>query len=147
MKLIYRGASYEYNQASLEVNPLRHYQDVHQRCTTLAEASYPLAYRGVQYTTAEVAQNLAAVSVSHTPQLLTYRGVHYLKNANEIVGFTRPAKASLAPKTLAPALLEAASAHHENLRRSLQHRLEVAKRRGDETLVNQLEAESRQLAL
>lgn len=150
MKLIYRGASYEYNPASLEmreVDVLRHHQNAHQRCKTLAESNYPLMYRGATYTTAQVAQSLASVTVSGTPQLLTYRGVQYVRNANGIVEFARPAKASLAPRTITPAFVEATTVHHENLRRNLQHRLEMAKGQGNQNLVSQLEAESRQLAL
>ncbi|MBR8831072.1 MAG: hypothetical protein N5P05_003778 [Chroococcopsis gigantea SAG 12.99] len=39
-------------------------------------------------------------------------------------------------------LTQAASAHRETLRRNLQHRLEVARAQGNETLVRQLEAEA-----
>jgi hypothetical protein len=37
---------------------------------------------------------------------------------------------------------EAASAHRDSLRKSLQHRLDVARAEGDEKLVRQLEAEA-----
>ena len=148
MNLIYRGDSYEYNPSSLEVrevDALRRYQSA-QRCKTLVESNYPLIYRGATYTTAQIAQAFNSTPVSSSPQLLTYRGVQYLKNANGIVEFARPAKASLAPKAITPAFLEASTVHHENLRRNLERRLEVAKGQGNENLVNQLEAESRQLA-
>lgn len=150
MKLTYRGASYEYNSSPLEVREvdvLRHQQNAHQRCQTLAESNYPLIYRGATYTTAQVARSLASVTVAGTPQLLTYRGVQYIRNANGIVEFARPAKASLAPEAITPAFIEANTVHHENLRRNVQHRLEVARGQGNQNLVNQLEAESRQLAL
>lgn len=39
------------------------------------------------------------------------------------------------------AVKQAAEAHHQNIQKSLQHRLEVAKAKGDENLVRQLEAE------
>lgn len=39
-------------------------------------------------------------------------------------------------------LTQAASAHRENLRRSLQHRLEVARAQGNDSLVRQLQAEA-----
>ncbi len=39
-------------------------------------------------------------------------------------------------------LTKAAAAHRETLRRNLQHRLEVARSRGDDQLVSQLEAEA-----
>ncbi len=149
MNLIYRGNSYEYNPSSLEVrevDALRHYRSA-QRCKTLVESNYPLIYRGATYTTAQIAQAFTSTPAFGSPQLLTYRGVQYIKNANGIVEFARPAKASLAPKAITPAFLEASTVHHENLRRSLERRLEVAKGQGNQNLVSQLEAESRQLAL
>ena len=121
MNLIYRGDSYEYNPSSLEVrevDALRRYQSA-QRCKTLVESNYPLIYRGATYTTAQIAQAFTSTPVSSSPQLLTYRGVQYLKNANGMVEFARPAKASLAPKAITPAFLEASTVHHENLRRNL----------------------------
>ncbi len=39
-------------------------------------------------------------------------------------------------------LQQAAQTHQENLRKSLQHRLEVARAKGDASLVRQLEAEA-----
>lgn len=36
---------------------------------------------------------------------------------------------------------KAAEAHHLNIQRSLQHRMEVAKAKGDENLIRQLKAE------
>lgn len=38
---------------------------------------------------------------------------------------------------------KAREAHRENIIRSLQHRLEVARAKGDENLIRQLEAEMR----
>lgn len=149
MNLIYRGDSYEYNPSSLEVrevDALRRYRSA-QRCKTLVESNYPLFYRGAVYTTAQIAQAFTSTPVSGSPQLLTYRGAQYVRNANGIVEFARPAKASLAPKAITPDFLEAATVHHENLRRNLERRLEVAKGQGNENLVSQLEAESKQLAL
>jgi hypothetical protein len=42
---------------------------------------------------------------------------------------------------------ELASSHLNNIRRSLEHRLRVAKAKGDDNLVQLLEAESKQMAL
>lgn len=44
-------------------------------------------------------------------------------------------------------LKKAASAYRDNLRKNLQHRLEVARANGDEKLVRQLEAEAQYLHL
>lgn len=43
------------------------------------------------------------------------------------------------------ALKEAAANHRQSLIKSLEHRLEVARAKGDETLIRQLEAEARYL--
>lgn len=42
---------------------------------------------------------------------------------------------------------QAASAHQESLRKSLQHRLEVARAQGNESLIRQLEKEAAYLHL
>lgn len=42
-------------------------------------------------------------------------------------------------------LRNTASAHRDNLLRSLQHRLEVARSKGDDRLIRQLEAEANYL--
>jgi hypothetical protein len=44
-------------------------------------------------------------------------------------------------------LTQAASAHRESLKRNLLHRLEVARTVGNDSLVNQLEAEAHYLHL
>lgn len=44
-------------------------------------------------------------------------------------------------------LKQAASSHRQSLLKSLQHRLEVARAKGDENLVRQLEAEAQYLHL
>lgn len=42
---------------------------------------------------------------------------------------------------------KAAAAHRDNLRKSLEHRLEVARAKGDEALIRQLEQEASYLDL
>ena len=42
-------------------------------------------------------------------------------------------------------LKKAAAHHRENLRKSLEHRLELARAKGDEKLIRQLEAEANYL--
>ena len=42
---------------------------------------------------------------------------------------------------------KATSIHHDNLKQNLQHRLEVARAKGDENLVRQLEAEAAYLKI
>lgn len=43
-------------------------------------------------------------------------------------------------------LKQAAAVHRANLQKNLQHRLEVARAKGDETLVRMLEAEANYLS-
>jgi len=40
------------------------------------------------------------------------------------------------------AVKQAAATHRDNIQKSLQHRLEIARSKGDENLVRQLEAEA-----
>jgi len=42
---------------------------------------------------------------------------------------------------------QAAAAHRDNLQKNLAHRLDVARAKGDETLIRQLEAEASYLRL
>ncbi|MFW6295950.1 MAG: hypothetical protein ACOC04_02040 [Halothece sp.] len=44
-------------------------------------------------------------------------------------------------------LTQAASVHRDSLRKNLQHRLEVARAKGDDSLIRQLEAEASYLKL
>jgi hypothetical protein len=44
-------------------------------------------------------------------------------------------------------LQQAAAAHRNNLQKNLEHRLDVARANGDETLIRQLEAEASYLRL
>ena len=150
MRLIYRGASYEYNSPALEsreTDVLRRQQGNYQRCKTLQEASYPLTYRGVRYTTDQVAEALSSTPTLRAPQKLVYRGQQYIKHpTGEIEGVT-PEKAVRIPNTTAGLFKEVHRVHQENLRHNLQRRLQRAKQQGDQTLINLLEAEFKQLAL
>jgi hypothetical protein len=150
MRLIYRGVNYDYNPLSLESREsdvLRRSQGAYERCKTLREANYPLTYRGVQYTTSQVAEALAEVPVLRSSQLMTYRGQQYIKHPSGAVESVVADKPVTVPNTTAGLFREIGRVHQENLRRNLEHRLEIAKQRGDQSLVNLLEAESKQLAL
>lgn len=150
MRLIYRGASYDYNSPSLETREtdlLRRHQGTYQRCKTLQETSYPLTYRGVRYTTDQVAEALSSTPTLRSPQKLVYRGQQYLKHPSGAIETVVAEKAVRVPNTTAGLLKEVGRVHQDNLRRNLQHRLQIAKQQGNQTLVNLLEAESKQLAL
>lgn len=54
---------------------------------------------------------------------------------------------SMMNKNSQETIIKAASAHKESLRKSLQHRLEVARAQGNEALIRQLEKEAAYLHL
>lgn len=150
MRLIYRGASYEYNSSALETREadlLRRHQGAYQRCRTLQETSYPLTYRGVRYTTDQVAEALSSTPTLREPQRLVYRGQQYIKHPNGTIEGVAAEKAVRVPNTTAGLFKEVNRIHQENLRRNLQRRLQMAKQQGNQSLVRLLEAESKQLAL
>lgn len=149
MRLTYRGASYEYNSAPLEVREsdiFSHNWEAQQRCKTLSEKSYPLTYRGVRYTTDQVATAFSA-PVLRSPQTLSYRGAKYVRNVDGTTTQIVPSVQPSVPSTTMAALRELSRVHQDNLRQNLARRLQAAKARGDQELVNLLEAESKQLAL
>ncbi|ASC69170.1 uncharacterized protein XM38_000960 [Halomicronema hongdechloris C2206] len=137
MKLCYRGVEYDYNPPMLEVT-----DEELQGC-----------YRG---------RSLRFSYVRHIPipqpvAEMTYRGIPYRTNSNGQVepAATKP-KSSLTLNLTSPManpmakarrqlLREAASAHRDNIQRSLQHRLEVARAQGNQALIQQLEDEMHQL--
>jgi hypothetical protein len=146
MRLTYRGASYDYNTSPLEVREsdvLLHSLETQRRCRTLQQ-SYPLTYRGSRYTTEQVAAALA-VPASRSAQVLSYRGVKYVRNLD---GSMQPAtlEGVTVPNNTA-AFKAISKVHKENIRRNLERRIQAAKERGDQTLVSLLEAESKELAL
>jgi hypothetical protein len=148
MRLTYRGTSYEYTNSPLEAREsdvFNQQREAQQRCKTLQENRYPLTYRGVRYTTDQVATAMA-MATPRTPQALTYRGVKYIRNVDGTTQFA-PAALPAIPNTTLAALREVSRVHQDNLRQNLARRLQAAKARGDQNLVSMLEAESKQLAL
>lgn len=139
MKLCYRGNEYDHNPAQLEVT----------------ESDILCQYRG---------RSLHYSYVSHIPfpqpvANLKYRGASYRTNSMgqvEATGqptesiFAKLSSQALKVNSMADArralLQEAARTHHENIHRSLMHRLEVAKAQGNDSLVHQLEDEMHQMA-
>ena len=148
MRLTYRGVNYESSQPSLEsreVDVLRS-RETNRRCQTLQENALPLTYRGVRYTTDQVA---AAISspVATTSKPLIYRGVKYVKTESGKIRPVDVMDSTMIPQNAALAFREIGKVHRENLRLNLERRLQSAKEKGDQTLVRLLEAESKELAL
>jgi hypothetical protein len=95
------------------------------------QPSLNLKYRGVAYRTTELG---TVESIAHTVET---------KPALEVV-HSVSAQTSPVRQSRRTMIAEVARVHRENIQRSLQHRLEVAKARGDESLIHQLEQEMQQ---
>jgi Domain of unknown function (DUF4278) len=154
MRLQYRGTAYEYNTSTLEASETDVYRlqsDAQKRCRTLQEANYPLTYRGVHYTTGQVAAALAVPSV-RSSQTLVYRGSQYIRNGDGRLVENQAANGVIAAKVATPSTTagltkQLGRIHQDNLRRNLERRLQSAQQQGDQNLIRLLEAESRELAL
>ncbi|MEB3226219.1 MAG: DUF4278 domain-containing protein [Synechococcus sp.] len=134
MKLTYRGVSYDYHPATLEVT----------------EGDIVGCYRGQAIRRHCVAQTVERPDVESI--LLHYRGGTYGLLQPVLKAATQPqAKTTVAAATIQDPQLsklmgrEARRIHLENMRRSLERRLQTAQARGDEHLVNLLKQESNAL--
>lgn len=134
MKRSYRGVNYIGEPSTLEVT----------------EGEIGGLYRG---------QNWRFHYAKHMPeplpsQNLQYRGVAY-RNSQPAVPVLSKQEESVTPiarwqwsnRHKREVLDELTRSHLQNIRRSLEHRLQVAKAKGDEQLVRMLEKESEQLTL
>lgn len=145
MKLFYRGNSYEYNPdratAGNTGRPGRQPQP--------SQAPYTLIYRGI---TLRVDPKAASVPVPMLPTTydLIYRGTtyHVRRDAQGgVTAVTQPVGATQA-RTAVPSSLPkhyVRKVHRANLLDNLQHRLQAARARGDQKLIELLEAERQQI--
>jgi hypothetical protein len=133
MKLCYRGVEYDYTPPALEVTEseiLGRYRGRPQRFSYVRHVPFP--------------QPVAAMK---------FRGNAYRTDSH---GGMEPIKAPVAQaespaySSMAQArrrlLQEAASIHQDNIRRSLERRMEVARAQGNDMLLHQLENEMHQFA-
>lgn len=130
MKLRYRGIEYTYQPTTaepVETNLVGHYRGqrfnfAYPRHISIPQPVLNLIYRGVAYRTTETGAIESSPQVAPTapPAVATPKSPAQLRRAK---------------------LTEAARTHHANIRRSLYHRLEVARQKGDQTLIQQLERE------
>lgn len=137
MKLIYRGLSYDCDPPSIDMmeggigGTYRgcDWQVRYPRHIPVPQPVQDLKYRGVAYRTGETAESRVPASVparapapepSPVRQAPTYVRNRALKN-------------------------EVATIHFANLCRNLERRMQAAESRGDETLVQLLEKESKEL--
>ena len=136
MKLCYRGVEYDYTPPVLEVSEseiLGRYRGRAQHFSYVKHIPFPqpeadLRYRGVSYHTTRQGHVEPVSQSQAAPQESKFKPVFD--------------SMAMARRHL---LQESARVHQENIRRSLQHRIEVAQAKGDVTLVRQLEEEMHQL--
>lgn len=136
MKLSYRGVSYEPSTASM---------------LEVTEGEMGGTYRG---------QNWRLHYLRHIPEPapvhdLKWRGVGYRTVQPQVATptpapqslSTLPVNSSSSRQQRQKILNQVTDRHLRNIQRTLEHRLEVAKAKGDEKLVRILEQESQQMAL
>lgn len=135
MQLTYRGAQYDYTPRNTEA----------VREATVFRALRPtfnLHYRGSVYAVdPNVESNLPVLKP--TAQLL-YRGAAYALN-----GWAKPVTAATSKPAFTGKAFnhtEFVLVHRNNLYSNLQHRLQVARDKGDQDLINLLERELQQIA-
>lgn len=136
MKFSYRGSSYENTSPTLEVTEGeilakyrgQNYKVQYPRHVQVPDVIVNLKYRGVPY----------IVGKTGTTDTLKRQHLEQLVNLPDC-------KLSV-DKNRQKMMDEAARMHLESIRRSLEHRIQVAKANGDENLIRLLEAESKQLS-
>lgn len=143
MKLSYRGVSYEHNSPQLEImagavgGQYRGATWNHKylRHIPVPQPKVDLQYRGVAYSTGDpidvevvrLRREYSQVNGSATPK-------------TEIAAQQMPIRSDRSS-----VVRELHSTHLNHLRRNLERRLQIAREKGDNTLIQLLEAESRQL--
>lgn len=146
MKLTYRGVSYDYNPAMLEVTEseiaLRYRGQsnayTYVRHVPIPQAAERLTYRGVAYQTTRRGQVIPADGVQKPATQSVGIGIKLASLRDKLLGTSPAAQARRE-------LLQVSSQlHKESIMRSLQHRIEVAKTQGNDMLVQQLESEMSQ---
>jgi len=129
MQLFYRGSSYEYTPA---------------RTGNVAPQSQ-LTYRGASYFGSSPLE-LTGVSVGHTAHTLSYRGTAYSSGrtaqAEQATSAAR-AETLLVAQVLTPQ--NVARVHRANINENLQRRLQVARAKGDQSLISLLADEQQQI--
>jgi hypothetical protein len=132
MKLTYRGANYESNPLTLEPTAStlsgkyrgRAWKHNYPRHIPQTQPTAELKYRGVSYYIGDPLQvEFMIQSKQHS-------------HAASVAQISKPEKLGS----------ELAEIHHTNIHRNLEHRLEVAREKGDQHLIRLLEDEARQMA-
>jgi hypothetical protein len=139
MQLTYRGAHYNYTPRSAEAA-----QEVD--VFNALRPAYNIHYRGSVYTVYPNVEPRLAVTQPAGP--LFYRGATYSLNGETLPSARKVASAvssrpALNRKATSPA--EFAAVHRDNLYKNLQRRLQVARDKQDQNLINLLERELQQI--
>ena len=132
MKLTYRGINYEYEAPALDMN----------------EGKFAGKYRGIN---CQLGRYPRHIPVPQPPLDLKYRGIAYSTHqtvepeliptkAQPQVRETITITSSL--KTHRDLKQELAKVHCQSITRQMEHRLQVAKAKGDRDLIDQLEKEA-----
>lgn len=144
MKLIYRGNTYDYDptqarpdNAGGPVKPAPRLQ-----------APYTLMYRGATY---HVDQTVSQPQSSHPRSYdLMYRGATYHVDRDaqgNLTALTQSAAASRSKSAARVSQRELSQTHQTNMSNNLQRRLQAAQERGDQRLLDLLEAERQQITM
>ena len=139
MKLTYRGVEYDYNSPNLEVTEssiLGKYRGRPHPVNYVRHVPFPqpvadLKYRGIAYQTNRAGE---VKQLNQQPHSIFTALRNRLNALNPIAAERHKL------------IREAARVHHESIRRSLEHRIEVARAQGNMGLLEQLEDEMRQMA-
>lgn len=144
MQLTYRGVEYDYHPPTMEVTEsdiIGKYrgQTVHHsyvRHVPCPQVEAQLMYRGVAYQTDRQGQISAVHGVGkQTARVSVFSAFQdQLRALNPMSEGRRQL------------IREAAQVHQENMRRSLEHRMAVARAQGNASLLQQLEEEMQQIA-
>jgi hypothetical protein len=147
MKLIYRGASYDYNPSHARLGNAGR----PTRPTQSHQSPYTLIYRGLTTLVDPEAAPAEDAALPASYELI-YRGTTYQvnrdpKGTTTVVSqpgdVTLQAKSVSVPSTLPRRYI--GKVHQANLLENLQRRLKVAQEHGDQKLIELLEAERRQI--
>lgn len=143
MKLAYRGVSYESNLPNLEVTEGEiggkyrgtTWREKYPRHIPVPYPRVDLKYRGVAYSVGD------PVDIEAIELPKDYANAE----TSTTIPATTPASSNQSGRQ--QVLAELHNTHLQNLRCNLEHRLQVARAKGDSDLIRILEAEARQLAV
>ena len=161
MKLTYRGIEYDYNPPMLEMaeseitgcyrGQRTHYTYV--RHVPIPQPVSRLTYRGVAYETTRhgQVQQLDNAAISQVGTYSSTQGADQpavrptVRQSTPLTSLrSKLTGASPAAQARRDLLEESSRQHKQSIARSLQHRIEVAKAQGNQSLVQQLESEMHQ---